>query len=76
MMSSMSAARIPATEGVLAAEWREHYADLAAAWVREKGNLPPSLEALADWAAEPTDVPLEAEISYLEGRAPDPSPCR
>jgi hypothetical protein len=61
---------------VIPADWREHYADLAAAWVREKGTLPPSLKALADWAAEPLDIPLDAEIAFLEGRGPDPDPCR
>ncbi len=50
-------------------EWRDHYAALAAAWVRLHGKLPPSLEALARWEA---DVPLEEELAYLEGGAPDP----
>ena len=62
--------------GVLAPEWRDHYADLAAEFVRATGTLPASLEELAAWAAAPTDVPLEAEVAYLEGRGPDPSPCR
>lgn len=57
---------------VLPPEWREHYADLAAAYVREKGMLPPSLEALAQWATEPADLPVDAELAYLEGRGPDP----
>ena len=60
----------------IAEDWREHYADLAAAWVREKGTLPRSLKALADWATEPLDIPVDAEIAFLEGRGPDPNPCR
>jgi len=62
--------------GLLPPEWREHYAMLAADWVREKGTLPPSLEALAEWACQPVDVDPEAEIAFLEGRGPDPFPCR
>jgi hypothetical protein len=56
-------------------QWRELYAELAADWIREHGTLPPSLEELVDWSNLPSDVPLEAEIAYLEGRGPDPSPC-
>ncbi len=62
-------------ESALPEVWREHYAALAAQWVREKGTLPPSLEALAAWAAEPTSASLEEEIAYLEGRGPSPDPC-
>jgi hypothetical protein len=61
---------------VIPDDWREHYADLAAAWARERGTLPPSLEAFAEWAAEALDIPLDAEIAFLEGRGPDPDPCR
>ncbi len=50
-------------------EWREHYAALAAEWVRRNGKLPPSLEVLARWDV---DVPLEEELAHLEGTAPDP----
>lgn len=57
-------------------EWREHYADLAAAWVREKGTLPPSLDVLAEWAAKPIGTSAEAELAYLEGHGLDPDPCR
>jgi hypothetical protein len=62
-------------EGELSPEWREHYAALAADWVREKGTLPPSLEALADWASEPI-VSLEDELAFHEGRGLDPFTCR
>jgi len=58
--------------GALAAEWREHYAALAAAWVREHGMMPPSLEELAAWGQEDGPADLEAELAYLEGRGPDP----
>lgn len=57
------------------AQWRELYAELAADWIRERGTLPPSLEALVEWSTEASDVPLAAEIAYLEGRGSDPSPC-
>lgn len=67
---------LPEQEGELPAEWREHYAELAADWVREKGTLPPSLEALAEWASEPLDVDLEAAIAFLEGRGTDPLACK
>lgn len=61
---------------VVPPEWREHYAQLAAAWVREKGTLPPSLEELAEWGAGSLDgASSEAEIAYLEGRGSDPDPC-
>jgi hypothetical protein len=64
-------------ETPLAPEWRDHYAALAAAWVRSHGTLPPSIEALAAWGAEDSGVSLEAELAYLEGRGPDPcSPSR
>jgi hypothetical protein len=60
----------------LPAEWREHYAELAADWIRENGTVPPSLEALAEWGCEPLDVDLDAEIAFLQGRGPDPFACR
>jgi hypothetical protein len=58
--------------GALSPEWRDHYAALAAAWVRHHGTLPPSMEALAEWGAEDTGVSLEDELAYLEARGPDP----
>lgn len=58
--------------GAVAPEWRDHYAALAAAWVRAHGTVPPSLEALAEWASEDGRADLEAELAYLEGRGPDP----
>ena len=58
--------------GALSQEWRDHYAGLAAAWVRAHGTLPPSLERLAEWAEEDAGVDIEAELAYLEGRGPDP----
>lgn len=54
---------------VVPPEWREHYAALAAAWVREHGTVPPSLEALARWDS---GVAVSDEIDYLEGLAKDP----
>lgn len=53
-------------------EWREHYAALAAAWVREHGTMPPSLEELATWGQQDAGSDFEAELAYLEGRGPDP----
>lgn len=61
---------------VLPPQWREHYAALTADWVREKGTLPPSLEALAEWASEALDVDVADEIAFLEGRGADPRTCR
>ena len=58
--------------GALTPEWREHYAALAAAWVREYGTMPPSLEELATWAQQDAGSDFEAELAYLEGRGPDP----
>lgn len=58
--------------GGVAPEWRDHYAALAAAWVRARGTVPPSLEALAEWGSEDGPADLEAELAYLEGRGPDP----
>jgi len=54
---------------VVPPEWRDHYAALAAAWMRQHGTIPPSLETLARWDA---GVALEDELAYLEGRSPDP----
>ncbi len=54
------------------AERRPVIAALAAAWVRERGTLPPSIEALVEWGAEDAGVELEAELAFLEGRGPDP----
>lgn len=62
--------------GELPPAWRDHYAELAAAWVRARGTRPPSLTELARWAAEELEIPLEAELAYLEGRGPDPCPQR
>lgn len=62
----------PIDAGELPPEWREHYAELAATWVRERGTLPPSLEALARWGAEATSVSVDDEVAYLEGRGGDP----
>jgi hypothetical protein len=60
---------------VLPPEWREHYADLAADWVREKGTLPPSLEVLAEWAAAPREVDADAYLRWLEtGEGESPWP--
>ncbi len=64
----------PLDPGELPPEWRDHYAELAAAWVRARGTLPASLAELAHWATEELQVPLEAELAYLEGRGPDPCP--
>lgn len=63
---------VPTDPNALTPEWREHYADLAAAWIRARGTLPTSLDALAAWGAEAADVSLEDEIAYLEGRGADP----
>jgi hypothetical protein len=67
-----AARSLPSLDQPLPPEWRQLYADLAAAWIRELGTLPPSLEALAAWGAEDSGVPLDAEIAYLEGRGSDP----
>ncbi len=56
----------------LPAERRPVIAALAAAWVRERGTLPPSIEVLVEWGAGDTGVELEAELAFLEGRGPDP----
>ena len=59
-------------ESALPPEWREHYAILAAAYVRERGMLPPSLDALAKWADAPVDATVDEAAAWLEGRGPDP----
>ena len=58
--------------GAVTPEWRDHYAALAAAWVRAHGTVPRSLEELAQWGLEKAPTKLEAELAYLEGRGPDP----
>ena len=58
--------------GTVAHEVREHIAALAAAWVRENGTLPTSLQELTEWGAEVTSVTLEEELAFLEGRGSDP----
>jgi hypothetical protein len=58
--------------GAVPPEWRDHYAALAAAWIRAHGTLPPSLKALAEWGVEDAGIGLEQELAYLEGRGPDP----
>ena len=63
---------LKASDQPLPPEWRQIYADLAADWIRKRGTLPPSLEALAAWGAEDSGVSVEAEIAYLEGRGSDP----
>jgi hypothetical protein len=63
---------MPSEPGPVPPEWRDHYAALAAAWVREHGTLPPSFEALARWGLEDAGVNVEDELAYLEGRGPDP----
>jgi len=67
----MAASSAPSAEP-LPAERRSVIAALAAAWVRERGTLPPSIEALVQWGAEDSRVEIEAELAFLEGRGPDP----
>ncbi len=66
-----AARTLPGLDESIPAEWRQHYADLAAAWVREHGTVPSSLEALAVWGVEDSGVCLDRELAYLEGRGSD-----
>lgn len=63
---------LPEPNEPLPPQWRQLYADLAAEWIRERGTLPTSLEALAEWGAQDSGIPVDAEIAYLEGQGPDP----
>jgi hypothetical protein len=70
----MSPSPAPRPKPIPAAR-RSVIAALAAAWVRERGTLPPSMEALVEWGAEDSGVSLEDELARLEGRVP-PSQLR